>query len=906
MSATARLEAFVAASLSGAEPAAGRKDVFLASLGIALDLVVAGEPLQPALDKVAAALCAHYNAGACLIVVEDERQPSGWARSSTARDDRFQPLVSMQEGSGSALQRAMSETRLQAIDDLTAEDDLPHALSALGLGLRSVVCMPVLADLRMKSIGAVALYFREPGRASLLSEQAIRDVASFVGSLRRGYRAVGNARQVDDRLRALASTIPGVIYQRVVKPDGDIRYSYISESAGELFGVSAQEILENPEALFSHFGPEYRATFREKLLKASRDLTLWDVEAQINRPDGQIRHTHAIARPRREADGSVVWTGVILDATRIKEAEMGAAASEATTRKAIVESIPQGLLLYGKDDRLVICNSHFCELFPGLSDVAQPGAHYEDMLRAEHDPGLNPDIDLINADEELARRLKEHGGRHVVRERQMSGDRFILINEYRTAEGGTVVLYNDISELKLRERKIEHLAHHDSLTGLPNRILFRDRLERAIAEAHERNLSAAVLCLDLDGFKHVNDTLGHPVGDALLQAVAKRLQNVLRDHDIACRLGGDEFAVILPDVSNAEVPTSLAWRLLDALSQPVDINGHSVVTGTSIGIALSATDGKNADELIRNADLALYRAKSDGRGTFRYFAAEMDAKAQARRLLEISLRGAIARQELDVHYQPLVDTYTSQIMGAEALIRWSHPEKGEIPPTEFVPLAEETGLIVSIGAWVLRRACADAAKWPADIRVAVNVSPVQFRSRNFAQTVRQVLESTGLAPHRLELEITESLLMRNTAANLAALRELKSFGVRISMDDFGTGYSSLGNLRSFPFDKIKIDRSFINDFGRNTDAAAIVRAVLTLGRSLGMTTTAEGVETRDQLAYLRAEGCVEVQGHYYARAAPALEMERLIARSPARVISPGDEAPVYFSEPGDERARAAS
>jgi diguanylate cyclase (GGDEF)-like protein/PAS domain S-box-containing protein len=898
MSATARLEAFVAQSLSGAEPAGGRKDVFLASLGVALDLVVAGEPLEPALDKVAAALCAHYNASACLIVVEDERQPCGWSRSRSAREDRFQSLASTEASSGSVLGRAMSESRLTLIDDL-ADDRFPHGLSVLANGLRSVACMPILADLRMKSIGAVALYFREAGHASAISEHALRDVAGFVGSLRRGYRAVGNARQTDDRLRALAATIPGVVYQRVVRPDGDIRYTYISESAKELFGVSAQEILDNPEALFSHFGPEYRATFREKLLKASHEMRLWDVEAQIIRPDGQVRHTHAIARPRREDDGSVVWTGVILDATRIKAAEAVAAASEATTRKAIVESIPQGLLLYDHDDRLVICNSHFCDLFPGLCDIAHPGAHYEDVLRAEHDPLLNPDAALIDAGEELSRRLSEHGERHVVRERQMSGDRFILINEYRTSDGGTVVLYNDISELKHRERKIEHLAHHDSLTGLPNRVLFRDRLDKAIAEAHSRNLSAAVLCLDLDGFKHVNDTLGHPIGDALLQTVAKRLFAALRDQDVACRLGGDEFAVILSDVSGPEVPTSLAWRLLDAVSQPVEIDGHSVVTGTSIGIAMSSTDGNSADELIRNADLALYRAKFDGRGTFRYFAAEMDAKAQARRLLEIALRGAIARQELDVHYQPLVDTYTSQMMGAEALIRWWHPEKGEIPPTEFIPLAEETGLIVSIGAWVLRRACADCAKWPGDIRVAVNVSPVQFRTRDFAQTVRQVLQSTGLAPHRLELEITESLLLRNTTANLATLRELKSFGVRISMDDFGTGYSSLGNLRSFPFDKIKIDRSFINDFGRNTDSAAIVRAVLTLGRSLGMTTTAEGVETRDQLAYLRAEGCVEVQGHYYAKAAPAIEIERLLANSPTRVLNPGSDAPpVYFAEPG--------
>ncbi len=675
-----------------------------------------------------------------------------------------------------------------------------------------------------------------------------------------------NAVKADKSLASLAAAIPGVVYQRLVSPDGQIRYTYISESAYDLFGVTAERILNDPEALFQHYSPEYRRHFRQRLLDASRDMTLWDVEAEINRPDGQKRYTHALARPHREPDGSVLWTGVILDATRIKEAELAASASEARTRQAIVESLSQGLLLFDRDDRLTLRNSHFLALYPDMTDQAMIGAHYHDVIRAELDPTIHKAIGVFDANAELVDRLMRHGEPHLVYERMMSGDRHILVNEYRTPDSETLVLYTDISELKRRERKIAHLAHHDSLTGLANRVLFKETLETKLVDAGQTGRPVGVVCLDLDRFKLVNDTLGHHVGDLLLQEVAKRIEAVVRTEDMAARLGGDEFAVIMADAGDGSRLTSLCWRLLAALAKPYELAGHSIVSGTSIGIATSSTDIVDPDTLLRNADLALYRAKSDGRGTFRFFEREMDDKAQSRRLLEIALRGAIARNELEVCYQPLVDTHTTEVVGAEALLRWNRPGIGYVPPLDFVPLAEETGLIAEIGEWVLKTACREAAGWPDDIRVAVNISPAQFRDSSFASVVKGYLDETGLDPHRLELEITESMLLRNTEANLKILHELRSFGVRISMDDFGTGYSSLGNLRSFPFSKIKIDKSFINDLNKSVDAAAIIRAVLALGRSLGMTTTAEGVETRDQLAYLRAEGCVEVQGFYFKKA----------------------------------------
>ena len=696
------------------------------------------------------------------------------------------------------------------------------------------------------------------------------------------------SREAVQRFLGLASTIPGVVYQRVVKPDGDVRYTYISEGAKNLFGVDAETIVRDPQALFNHYGAEYRATFRQKLIEASRTLSTWDVEAQIQRPDGTIKHTHAIAHPRRELDGSVVWTGVILDATRMKLAELEAAETESKTREAIVESFTQGLLLYGPDDTLVICNSKFLSINPGLESIAVPGAKYTDILKAELDSGRVGQITESDTTFEFCERLAKHNKKEgSVFERQISNDRWILINDNPTDSGGKVVLYTDVTELKRRELHIEHIAHHDALTGLPNRVLFRKKLEEALDRAEIEQNDVAVIYIDLDRFKAVNDTLGHPIGDALLQIVGKRIQECMRASDVPARLGGDEFALVIPKNATTETLTSLAWRLIDTLSRPCEIQGHTVIVGASLGIATGREGGSQAaDHLLKSADLAVYRAKSDGKGTFRFFEAEMDAIAQERRLLEMDLRHAIGTEQLQVHYQPQVDVFTSQMVGAEALIRWCHPVRGNVPPADFIPLAEETGLISEIGPWVLRRACEDAVKWPLAARVAVNVSPAQFQSGNFIDIVRQVLADTGLRPSRLEIEITESMLLRNTDSNLKTLWGLKDLGVRVSMDDFGTGYSSLGNLRSFPFDKIKIDRSFINDLKNSVDAAAIIRAVVSLGRSLGITTTAEGVETRDQLTYLRAEGCSEVQGFYFSEAQPTDAIHQMLVNSPNGVVNP--------------------
>jgi diguanylate cyclase (GGDEF)-like protein len=389
--------------------------------------------------------------------------------------------------------------------------------------------------------------------------------------------------------------------------------------------------------------------------------------------------------------------------------------------------------------------------------------------------------------------------------------------------------------------------------------------------------AVAVLSLDLDHFKAVNDTLGHPIGDELLRRVADRMRSCVRKTDMVARLGGDEFVVIQTPIQQPADTTSLATRLIEKVGAPYDLDGHQVIVGTSIGITLAPADGTDPDRLMKNADLALYRCKAEGRGTYHFFEPNMDARMQDRRALELDLRKALVNDEFTLNYQPIINLKTGKISACEALIRWRHPERGIVPPMDFIPIAEETGLIVSIGDWVLQRACADAVEWPGDFAVAVNVSPAQFKRGKFVRTVADALEKTGLPACRLELEITELVLIQKNNSARLVLHQLKELGVSIAMDDFGTGYSSLGYLRSFPFDKIKIDRSFISDVPENADSLAILRAVVSLGRSLGIVTIAEGVETRNQLEVLLTEGCMEAQGYFFSKPRSAVETMELLS-----------------------------
>jgi diguanylate cyclase (GGDEF)-like protein len=543
-----------------------------------------------------------------------------------------------------------------------------------------------------------------------------------------------------------------------------------------------------------------------------------------------------------------------------------------------LNNMSQGLCMFDAEKRLIVCNTRYAELYRLSPDLMRQGTPFRKIVESRIESGL---FAIGNPSDYIRERLTAvEEGIPSVKIQELTDGRTIAISHRPVAGGGWVATHDDITEIRRVEAQIAHLAHHDPLTGLPNRVRFRDELNRALAQV-QRGEKLAVHCLDLDHFKAVNDSLGHPVGDGLLHTVAERLYAEVRDTDIVARLGGDEFAVVQIGLETPGDASMLAERIIAALAAPYEIDGHHVVVGTSVGIALAPADSQDADQLLKSADMALYRAKTDGRGICRFFEPAMDAKMQARRALELDLRRALGNREFEVHYQPLVNIETDRVTAFEALLRWRHPERGMVSAAEFIPLAEEIGLIGQIGAWVLREACAEAVRWPAHIRLAVNLSPAQFKSRPLVLDVTAALGSSGLAPCRLELEITETVMLHDTEATVATLHELRALGVRISMDDFGTGYSSLSYLRTFPFDRIKIDRSFVQSLPEDRGSSAIIRAVADLSASLGMSTTAEGVETPEQLARLRAEGCTEVQGWLFSPARPARDIAALFDAIPA-------------------------
>ncbi len=540
--------------------------------------------------------------------------------------------------------------------------------------------------------------------------------------------------------------------------------------------------------------------------------------------------------------------------------------------EAALDNMTQGLCMLDAKHRIAVLNRRFATMF-GIADRnALTNAPSGQLL----DAILKAGTLTAPTGEELFMFPQTADGTIASFTRELADGRMVTVNRQPVAGGGWVITYDDITERHRAEVRLDHMALHDSLTNLPNRALFRVHLERELSLLG-RGERFAVLFLDLDRFKAVNDTLGHQVGDALLQAVAGRLAGCVRESDVIARLGGDEFAIVQCNAEQPSSATSLARRLVDIIGAPYDIDEHQVVVGLSIGIALAPADGLVANDILKNADLALYRAKAEGRGTYRFFEPVMDAQMQERRHLEMDLRHALTNQELELFFQPQVNMASEKVCSFEALLRWHHPSRGLVQPRDFIPLAEEVGLIIPIGEWVLDQACHEAVKWPQEIKLAVNVSVAQFRSAHLVEATAQALRRSGLAPGRLDIEITESVLMQDTEVTLATLGRLRDLGVRISMDDFGTGYSSLSYLRSFPFHKIKIDQCFVRDIGTTGGSIAIIRAIVRLGHALGMSVTAEGVETEQQLALLTAEGCTEGQGYLFSRACPADKVPDLIA-----------------------------
>ncbi|HLN39214.1 MAG TPA: EAL domain-containing protein [Xanthobacteraceae bacterium] len=537
---------------------------------------------------------------------------------------------------------------------------------------------------------------------------------------------------------------------------------------------------------------------------------------------------------------------------------------------AALNNMSQGVAMFDGRQRLIISNTQLAKIYCLTPEQTKPGTPFRAILEARAAVGSVPG-DVRNFITDSLDQVSGVGLSHSHYE--LRDGRTVYVSLQAMDGGGWVSIHQDITAQKRIEAELERLACHDALTGLANRSLFAEKASAALAQMRRHGEAFSVLMLDLDRFKTVNDSFGHPVGDALLREIARRLLNTAREVDCVARFGGDEFAVLQAPCKDQKAGViALADRILAAVTEPYDFNGRKLILETSIGIARAPQDGEDVDALIKHADLALYRAKTEGRNRYCFFTAAMEAEVRNRRELEDDMRKALSRHEFELHYQTIVNLESRQCCGAEALLRWRHPERGVVLPDQFIPIAEDSGLIVPLGEWILRQACADAGKWPSHFKVAVNLSPAQFKHGDLLSVLKSALDDTGLAPERLELEITETVLLQNNAENLDILREIKNLGVAIVLDDFGTGYSSMTYLQIFPFDRIKIDQTFVQNIMHHAADAAIVCAIAGLGRNLGIATVAEGVETEEQLIAVRAAGCQSAQGYLLSRPVPASEL----------------------------------
>ncbi|MBK1656673.1 EAL domain-containing protein [Paracraurococcus ruber] len=719
---------------------------------------------------------------------------------------------------------------------LAGRGDAPLALWELRV--RLLQDLPALAEAGRQVFRSAEAFRKDAALAALQGEYAAAFVR--VGGDVHGWR--------DDRLRAMDAQVAALH----ASADGLTRRTSWAAFASLVMALVGIAVTHSVVARLA------------RITRAMRRLAAHEEGVEVPAThDGDEIGAMARALEVFKADAAEMrWRGLALERTNRHFA-------------AALGNIAQGLAMFDAEERLVVLNDRFRALLQAGPGDLEAGASLDEVATAAAAAGSFPGRDPATLRRLL--RTPPAPARSLRQVEEVRPGHFLAIRHEPMAGGGWVTTLEDITEIRLAEARIAHLAHHDALTGLPNRVLLREQMEAAIARAR-RGEGFTVFCLDLDRFKEVNDTLGHPVGDALLQAVAARLIAELRETDTLARLGGDEFAIIQSGVTQPRDATDLARRLVAVLAEPFEVAGHQVVIGTSVGIAVAPVDGLDADILLKSADMALYRAKAEGRGRWRFFEPEMDTRMQLRRALELDLRRALAAEEFELFYQPIVETESRRVLGLEALLRWRHPERGLLSPDRFIPLAEETGLSVPIGEWVLTQACAAAAAWPGAPRLAVNLSPGQFANRGLCEAVSAALRAAGLPPGRLELEITEAAVVQDAEATLDTLHRLKALGVRIAMDDFGTGYSSLGYLKRFPFDKVKIDRSFTRDLDQSQQSDAIVGAVTSLCLGLDMATTAEGVETEAQLRVLHRKGCAEAQGFLFSHPCPAGEVPALLRR----------------------------
>jgi diguanylate cyclase (GGDEF)-like protein len=674
----------------------------------------------------------------------------------------------------------------------------------------------------------------------------------------------------------------------LIGSDGVVR-----SSGGRAGGFTLGQNLDDTN-LFAHMGAATTATFddddrlggdgRLVTVRKVRGNPLW-VSVSTNKAE---IYGNSWGTLKLNAIAAGLLTLLILAAMERVLRTEAAARHKAAQLQLTLENMSQGIMLVTKDLQIPIINGRCGELLDLPAEfIAHPPrfdqfGEFQTRIGAFHAGLLSTHGTQSETD------ARGHAVHYAICERTMPNGSVIEVRSGRLPDGSFVQTFTDITKRCEAEARVARLASEDPLTGLPNRRVFGttlDQMSRAQIPSAALTASAgelAVLFLDLDRFKVINDTLGHRIGDLLLQEVAKRLKGALEATDVLARLGGDEFAIVVRSVRSREAIEALADTLTELVSRPYEIDGHRIRSSVSIGIAVGPLDGDNADDLLMAADLALYAVKAGGRGSYRFYQRAMNEEINDRRQTELDLREAIEKEELELHYQPIIDLQRNAITGFEALARWRHPVKGMIPPAVFIPVAEDSGLILPLGTWALTEACRRAAQWPDHLKVAVNLSPVQISTPHLPQLVESILTDTGLAPHRLELEITERIFMEDGEETLSILHRLKSLGVRISMDDFGTGYSSLSYLRSFPYDNIKVDRTFVSRLNEGTEHVVIVQAVVSIARALGMTTTAEGIETLDQQEFLAALGCDEAQGYLFSAPVPIAEVPNLIAGWAAR------------------------
>ncbi|GLH80803.1 diguanylate cyclase [Bradyrhizobium sp. SSBR45G] len=706
------------------------------------------------------------------------------------------------------------------------------------------------------------------GHRNLRAAAAVDEIA---GKRAEWEAAIADAKKAHDRLMEAIDILP----EGIVFLDSDGRYILWNKKYAEIYNRSSD--------LFAP-GARLQDTIRVGVARgdypeAAGREDAWIAERldRLFQPSG--RHEQRLSdgrtiliEERLTGDGGII--GLRVDITELKQRE--------ESFRLLFDGNPVPMIVCAKDGGRVLGVNEAAAQHYGYSRAAFEQLSIRNLQAYESEPPWAGQ----QSDEEQAARTWKHVRADGTLIDLAIYSRHLVHND----EPAVLLALMDITERKRAEARLAFLAQHDALTGLPSRNLLRQKIDDKLTQMRRGSEKMAVLVLGLDNFKSINDTLGHAVGDRLLRGVGKRLRSILRQEDVVARLNSDEFAIVQGGQARPEDAAQLSRRLLEAIADPFLLDTNTVTIGATIGIAMAPNDGDDAEKLLKNADMALSRAKTETRGTFSYFESGMDARAQSRRRVEMELRDAIQNDVLQPHYQPLIDLATGRITGFEALVRWPHPERGMIPPSEFIPIAEETGLISALGRAMLRQACGHAARWPDEVRVAVNMSPLQFRAGNVLSLVMDALKQSGLPASRLELEITETLVLEKSGQVLATLHALRALGVRISMDDFGTGYSSLSYLRSFPFDKIKVDQSFIRDLAANREAQAIVRSIVSLGKGLGVTITAEGVETEAELRCLRAEGCHEAQGYLFSRPRPNAEIIGLLQaqRDAAGGSSPGN------------------